>query len=315
MSLRSSTSIILLWENAFTKFCLGIFTLGEMSLLSSASAIPLWRYVFEKFHFRSTRMLYKIASDQPRFANYMRLSLHIQYQFVTIHGVSRNSIDGTEFFGCIIRGQEGIQSGFIVSNFILLTLDAITVALIYNPTCGKYFLFDSYSREVTGNPASEGAAVLLTFDCIEDFSQYLLRLYPNIWFKITPVAFSDANVNRANTPSTDLNNSGTEKQKFLQTDENTYESTLHIDKSISRAVDMMLQVTVKQTFANVHQTIPHMPLPKALINTFRTITHMRLHLSTLKYIRITCQTGNCNFMASHTFQQEIHMLLTGKTNL
>ena len=75
---------------------------------------------------------------------------------------------------------------------------------------------------------------------------------------------------------------------------------------------LMLQVTVKQIFANVHQTITHMPLPKTLINTFRTITHMCLHLSTLKYIRITCRNGNCNFMASHAFQQEIHTLLADK---
>ena len=69
------------------------------------------------------------------------LSLHIQYQFDTIHGVSRNRIDDTEVLTVSI--QEGIQSGLIVSNFILLTLDDITVALIYNPTYGKYSLFDS----------------------------------------------------------------------------------------------------------------------------------------------------------------------------
>ena len=114
-----------------------------------------------------------MASDHPRFANYkglslhiqyqfdtmhgvslslhiqyqfdtmhgVSLSLHIQYQFDTIHGVSKNRIDDTEFLTVSI--QEGIQSGLIVSNFLLLTLDDITVALIYNPTYGKYSLFDS----------------------------------------------------------------------------------------------------------------------------------------------------------------------------
>ena len=43
------------------------------------------------------------------------------------------------------------------------------------------------------------------FDCIEDVSQYLLRLYKNIVFNISPVIFSDANADRASTPSTDLN--------------------------------------------------------------------------------------------------------------
>ena len=72
-----------------------------------------------------------MASDLPRFANYMGLSLRMQYQFD-------------------------------------------------NPTCGTYSVFDSHSRDVTGNPTPGGAAVLLTFDSIEDLSQYLLKLYPNI---------------------------------------------------------------------------------------------------------------------------------------
>ena len=74
-----------------------------------------------------------MASDLPRFANYMGMSLRIQYQFD-------------------------------------------------NPTCGTYSVFDSHSRDVTGYPTSDGAAVLLTFDLIEDLRQYLLRLYQNILF-------------------------------------------------------------------------------------------------------------------------------------
>ena len=72
-----------------------------------------------------------MASDLPRFANYMGLSLRMQYRFD-------------------------------------------------NPTRGTYSVFDSHSSDVTGNPTPEGATALLTFDLIEDLSQYLLRLYPNI---------------------------------------------------------------------------------------------------------------------------------------
>ena len=74
-----------------------------------------------------------MASDLPQFANYMGLSLRMQYQFD-------------------------------------------------NPTCETYSVFHSHSMDITGNPTPEGAAVLLTFDSIEDLSQYLLRLYPNILF-------------------------------------------------------------------------------------------------------------------------------------
>ena len=51
-----------------------------------------------------------------------------------------------------------------------------------NPTCRTYSVFDSHSRDVTGKPTPEGAAALLTFDSIEDLSQYFLRMYPNKLF-------------------------------------------------------------------------------------------------------------------------------------
>ena len=54
------------------------------------------------------------------------------------------------------------------------------------------------------------------FDCIIDLSQYLLRLYPNILSNISPVIFSDASVDRASTPSTDLNIVLGQKNKHLQ---------------------------------------------------------------------------------------------------
>ena len=151
---------------------------------------------------RFTRMLYMkvikgirflMASELPQHASYMDLSYRIGYQVDMIHGVSRNSIDDHEFLAMSL--QEGIHSGFIVSNFVLLTLDEITVALKCNQSTGTYSLFDSPSRDVAGKPTSDGVAVLLSFDCIEDLSQYLLRLYPKILFNITPVIFSDASVN------------------------------------------------------------------------------------------------------------------------
>ena len=64
-----------------------------------------------------------MASNLPRFANYIGLSFRIRHQFDMMHGVSRNRLDDTEFLSVSI--QEEIQSGFIVSNFLSLTLDDI----------------------------------------------------------------------------------------------------------------------------------------------------------------------------------------------
>ena len=107
-----------------------------------------------------------MASNLPRFANYIRLSLHIWCQFDMMNGVSINRLDDTEFLSVSI--QERIQSGFILSKCLLFTLDDITVALIYNPICRTCSVFDSHSRDVTGHQTPEEAAVLLTFDLIED---------------------------------------------------------------------------------------------------------------------------------------------------
>ena len=38
----------------------------------------------------------------------------------------------------------------------------------YQFESGTHSVFDSHSRDVTGNPTPEGAAALLTFDLIED---------------------------------------------------------------------------------------------------------------------------------------------------
>ena len=51
-----------------------------------------------------------------------------------------------------------------------------------NPTCRTYSVFESHSREVTENITPEGATVLLTFDSIENLSQYLLGIFPNLLF-------------------------------------------------------------------------------------------------------------------------------------
>ena len=92
-----------------------------------------------------------MASDLPLFAN----NIMPWYQLGMMHGVSRNRLDDTELLSVSI--QVGIRSGFIVSNLLLLTLDDITVALVDNPTCGTYPVFDSHSRDVRGNPTPEGA--------------------------------------------------------------------------------------------------------------------------------------------------------------
>ena len=73
-----------------------------------------------------------MASELPQHASYMDLSYRIGYQVDMIHGVSRNSIDDHEFLAVSLQ----VHSGFIVSNFVLLILDEITVALMCNPTTG-----------------------------------------------------------------------------------------------------------------------------------------------------------------------------------
>ena len=59
-----------------------------------------------------------MASNLPLFATYMGLSFRIQYQFDMMHGDSRNRLEDTDFLS--VSKQEGVQSGFIVSNLLCL---------------------------------------------------------------------------------------------------------------------------------------------------------------------------------------------------
>ena len=66
-----------------------------------------------------------------------------------------------------------------LSNYMELSL-----RMQYQFESGTYSIFDSHSRDVTGNPTPERAAALLTFDSIEGLSQYSLWLYPNVLFNL-----------------------------------------------------------------------------------------------------------------------------------
>ena len=184
-----------------------------------------------------------VASNLPRFANYMGLSLCIRYQFDMIHDVSRNRLDDAWFLSVSI--QEGIKppvsfclhwmislwhlfiTQHVVTHAVSIPIKEPTMLIRFycivirssrmlymigikeisffiisdlprfanymglsfrmqyqfdNPTYRTYSVFGSHSRAVKRNPTPNGAAVLLTFDSIEELKQYLLRLYPNKLF-------------------------------------------------------------------------------------------------------------------------------------
>ena len=102
------------------------------------------------------------------------------------HLVTMNYIHDT-FFGMIHQpgfhntesmipnlGQmlpDALSGAFRMANSLLFTAHSSTIAIFSTGT--SYALFDSHSRDSTGQPVAEGAAVLLHFDNLQSLVGYL----------------------------------------------------------------------------------------------------------------------------------------------
>ena len=72
----------------------------------------------------------------------------------------------------------------------LLTLGDLTIALYAHQQDHDYVIFDSHERNGNGLHEEAGAAVLLTFDTLDEMIVYLLTAYPSSRFDLTPVLIS-----------------------------------------------------------------------------------------------------------------------------
>ena len=99
---------------------------------------------------------------------------------------------------------DALDTGMQISDYLLCTVNDMTFAIIH--INDMYYILDSHSRDVQGNIATYGSAVLLQFNDISSMLEYLHRIYFAYHFNISPV-IPMVMVN--NSPEISHNNSNT----------------------------------------------------------------------------------------------------------
>ena len=98
--------------------------------------------------------------------------------------------------------NNAFETAFQLSSFVLITLDELTIAVISEN--GQFFLFDSHAQNEIGQVAEYGTSVLLTFQSLNDVTEYISGVYHNHMFNISPVQFS---IHSASTGHDEFNSS------------------------------------------------------------------------------------------------------------
>lgn len=94
--------------------------------------------------------------------------------------------------------SEALNTGFQISNYMMCTLNDITVALFrLDNHC---YIFDSHSRDMHGNINPFGSAVILEFECQDLLIQFISWTYQNNYFNLSPLLVTSI-TNRENRSS------------------------------------------------------------------------------------------------------------------
>ena len=95
----------------------------------------------------------------------------------------------------LIFGRVSLEHGLVLAlsdtDFSLLTVGQLTIAVIRDSIQGTYHVFDSHSRDAFGNPSENGASVLLSFTTLAELCIYIQRTYVNQLINLTPVLITD----------------------------------------------------------------------------------------------------------------------------
>ena len=137
------------------------------------------------------QQVYLMPSDLPTHIHLER-ELVISYRTDEIHGTTsaHNTLSNSSNF-LAVPLEHGLVLALSDTDFSLLTVGQLTVAIIHDSIHDTYYVYDSHSRDAFGNPSSNGASVLLSF--------------PQL-FNLTPVLITDDVQSRFNfAPSVGIN--------------------------------------------------------------------------------------------------------------
>lgn len=132
----------------------------------------------------STMLLH---NDLPSHLEYRGQSFRLQYivdQFAGVLGQENVRIVGDPSTSFI----ESVEVGSALSSHMLLTIGSTTVALVCHGD--TFYIIDSHGRDSNGRAASDGVAVMMCFNSVQELHSYLISIYSNMQFNLTPVCIN-----------------------------------------------------------------------------------------------------------------------------
>ena len=104
----------------------------------------------------------------------------LDYFYGPINGEVNFEVQQTSF-------HEAFSQAVLLSNYHLLTMNDLTVALYIDLSRNFFYLFDSHERDCHGLHTENGASVLLQFDSLDELFLFLFQHYTGFSYELTPV--------------------------------------------------------------------------------------------------------------------------------
>ena len=132
-----------------------------------------------------------MPSDLPTNVQFQDRQLKISCQTDEIHGVTTAGSQSayTHFLPSPL--DQGLMLALSSTDFALLTVGQLTIAVIHDTVFDIYHVVDSHCRDQCGNPSPAGAAVLMSFSRLDDLCAYFQRICNNQLYNLTPVCIFD----------------------------------------------------------------------------------------------------------------------------
>ena len=137
--------------------------------------------------------------------------------------------------------NNGLEIAFQLSNHVLMTFNELSVAAVVQN--GQYFIFDSHARDAWGQMCEYGTSVLLHFESFNDLMIYLLNVYNDQMFNLSPVKFvTEVNSTGSKGMDVDEQNNTTDQvdNTSKMDDQDTWHETGNSDTTL---VDMATSLT------------------------------------------------------------------------
>ena len=170
-------------------------------------------------------------SGMPQFLAHDQL--HIVHNVELLGHVLQPTVHSNLFYGAVGINPDvdslaailnnAFETAFQLSSYVLITLDELTIAVVSQN--GQFFLFDSHARNQIGQVSEYGTSILLTFESLNDITEYITGVYNNYMFNISPVQFSLQSASAGHTSNMELYHTENDHCNGIQQNDDTMSYT------------------------------------------------------------------------------------------